>query len=116
MRWSPAIFSRRCPRGGDTYVLKFVLHDWADEDCLRILVTCRRAMRPGARLIVAERGLGAPNDDVTAALSDLHMLVIQGGRERTIQEMTTLLARAGFEVGGPRDTGTPITVLPAIAR
>ncbi len=112
----PGDFFSSVPEGGDTYVLKFVLHDWADEDCLRILVTCRRAMRPGARLLVAERGLGAPNDDVTAALSDLHMLVIQGGRERTMQEMTSLLARAGFEVGAPRDTGAPITVFPGIAR
>jgi hypothetical protein len=112
----PGDFFSAVPEGGDTYVLKFVLHDWTDEDCIRILVTCRRAMRPGARLIVAERGPGAPNDDVTAALSDLHMLVIQGGRERTTEEMATLLSRAGFAVGATQETGTPLTVLLGIAR
>ena len=31
---------------GDLYLLRFILHDWSDEDCIRILKNCRRAMLP----------------------------------------------------------------------
>jgi SAM-dependent methyltransferase len=39
---------------GDLYLLRFILHDWDDADALRILESCRRAMKPGARLVVIE--------------------------------------------------------------
>jgi precorrin-6B methylase 2 len=43
---------------GDLYLLRFILHDWNDEDCIRILKNCRRAMMPGSRLVVIESFLG----------------------------------------------------------
>ena len=42
------------PEGADAYVLKKVLHDWSDEDAVRILTNCRRAMAPGGRVLVVE--------------------------------------------------------------
>ncbi|MEZ0335692.1 MAG: methyltransferase, partial [Gemmatimonadales bacterium] len=38
----------------DAYLMKKVLHDWSDDDAVRILVNCRRAMAPGGRVLVAE--------------------------------------------------------------
>jgi hypothetical protein len=37
---------------GDLYLLKYILHDWDDEACVRILRNCRRAARPNAQLYV----------------------------------------------------------------
>jgi O-methyltransferase domain len=55
-------------------------------------------MHPGARLLVVERMLAPPNEGVEAKLSDLNKLVNAGGRERTSEEFTALLASAGFEL------------------
>jgi hypothetical protein len=45
-------FFKEVPRGGDAYLLKHVIHDWNDDCAVQILTTCRRAMGPGARLLI----------------------------------------------------------------
>jgi hypothetical protein len=82
---------------GDVYVLKSILHDWDDREAQDILRNCRRAMSADARLLVVERMLAPPNDGAESKLYDLNMLVNAGGRERTSEEFTALLAGAGFE-------------------
>ena len=47
-------FFEAVPEGADAYVLKKVLHDWSDEDAVRILTNCRRAMAAGGRVLVVE--------------------------------------------------------------
>ncbi|WP_460404882.1 methyltransferase [Actinophytocola sediminis] len=85
------------PAGHDVYVVASVLHDWDDQAAIEILGTCRRAMSAGSRLFVIERVLAWPGEDTTI-FSDLWMLVVAGGRERTGQEWRTLLAAAGFDL------------------
>jgi hypothetical protein len=87
------------PTGGDVYVLKSILHDWDDPEAHAILRNCREAMHPGARLLIVERILAPRNQGAEGKLSDLNMLVNAGGRERTSEEFTALLAGAGFELG-----------------
>ncbi|MFL5760070.1 MAG: methyltransferase [Thermomicrobiales bacterium] len=98
------------PEAGDAYVLKAILHDWEDEDCLRILGTCRRAMTEGSALLVVERELGPPNANPDDKFSDLNMLVAPGGRERTPEEYAALFAAAGFRFVGvtASDVGTAV--------
>ncbi|MFI6024705.1 methyltransferase [Amycolatopsis magusensis] len=83
------------PGGGDLYVLACVLHDWNDDEARAILASCRRAMPSSARLLVIERVLDPEGSDATI-FSDLWMLVVAGGRERTRPEWETLLGEAGF--------------------
>jgi hypothetical protein len=82
--------------GGDAYVLKQIIHDWEDEESVAILRTCRAAMGPEAVALVIERDLGAPNENPAAKLSDLNMLVMPGGRERTQDEYKELFRQAGL--------------------
>jgi hypothetical protein len=84
------------PRGGDTYVLAQILHDWSDQEALAILRTCHGAMDAGSRLWINERVM--PQGDVSAgdALYDINMLVLVGGQERTADEYRVLLEEAGF--------------------
>jgi hypothetical protein len=89
-------FFEAVPNGGDAYILKSILHDWEDTDCVRILERCRRAMKDGAALLVIERELGPPNTHRDGKFSDLNMLVATGGRERTPEEYAALFAAAGF--------------------
>ncbi|HEX2064598.1 MAG TPA: methyltransferase [Acidimicrobiales bacterium] len=90
-------FFEEVPSGGDLYLLKHILHDWDDERAGRILERCHEAAPPGATLLVVERLLG-PGADAVAALADLLMMVLFGGRERTADEYRRLLAGAGWKV------------------
>jgi SAM-dependent methyltransferase len=90
-------FFESVPAGADTYVLSQVLHDWNDEAAERILSNCRRVMPSDGKILVVERVL--PDGGVQKGpLTDLNMLVLMGGRERTRKEYEVLLARAGFRI------------------
>ena len=86
----------------DAYVMKAILHDWSDTDSVRILRTIRSAARPNTPLLVVERVLGGPNDDLDGKLMDLHMLVMPGGLERTLDEWRDLFAAGGWTLAGAR--------------
>ena len=86
----------------DVYVMKSIIHDWADEESIAILRTILSAAPATARLLLVERILGGPNEDLAGKLSDLHMLVMPGGQERTQDEWRDLLHRAGWSLVGAR--------------
>lgn len=86
----------------DAYVMKAILHDWSDVDSIRILRTIRSAAAPAARLLIVERVLGGPNDDLEGKLMDLHMLVMPGGLERTVEAWRDLFAAGGWTLTGTR--------------
>jgi hypothetical protein len=86
----------------DAYVMKAILHDWSDADSIRILRTIRAAAAPSASLLIVERVLGGPNDDLDGKLMDLHMLVMPGGLERTVDEWRDLFAAGGWMLAGTR--------------
>lgn len=90
-------FFQSVPPGADVYLLKAIVHDWSDEEAERILIHCREAMSPRSRLLLLERLMperAAPGD--TTVLSDVLMLVLEHGRERTERDFRALLSRAGF--------------------
>ncbi|MEU9406705.1 methyltransferase [Streptomyces sp. NPDC048281] len=98
----PGDFFAEVPSGADVYVLSRVLHDWNDDDCVRILSSCRRACGPDATLLVLERLLpdewSTPGSGELAALWDLQMLAITGGQERDLAHYERLLRTAGFRL------------------
>lgn len=98
------------PTGGDSYVLKAIIHDWGDTEAGTILRTCRRAMTADAILLVIEQELGGPNERPPAKFSDLNMLVGPGGQERTGDEYAALFAAAGFELTRPVPTAGTLHV------
>ena len=90
------------PEAGDAYLLKSVLHDWDDDQAVKILNNCRRVMASHARLFVIERiaprrFCDSPHDQGVAR-SDLNMLVGTGGRERTEVQYRELLGAAGLRI------------------
>jgi len=93
-------FFERVPPGADCYLLANVLHDWADERAIHILRNCRQSMAQGGRVLIVERLIPSPpGDAVPTLLSDINMLVITGGQERTNAEYASLLAEAGLKPG-----------------
>ena len=100
-------FFASVPPNGDAYVLSWVLHDWDDASAIRILTNCRKVLHEGGRVLVIEMIVPAPNDPETPtspAISrlvkeaDLEMLVVVGGRERTLSEYRQLLASADLQL------------------
>ncbi len=81
---------------GDLYLLKFILHDWGDAECVQILTSCRAAIAPGGRVAIIELIVGDHQNPGVAALMDLNMLALTGGRERSLAEYDALLDAAGF--------------------
>jgi O-methyltransferase domain len=86
---------------GDLSLLRFILPDWKDADGRRRLTTCRRAMRPHSRVALVEAFRGRVGQDVPpdtadrqGALIDLQMVVVAGGRERSVSPDADLLQHA----------------------
>ena len=96
----PGDFFKSVPSGADAIVLKSVIHDWDDEGAVSILKCCRAAAGPQTRLLLIERimpkVMTASPANQRAALLDIRMLVMPGGRERTEDEYKQLMEVAGF--------------------
>lgn len=92
-------FFEAVPGGADLYLLKHILHDWTDEQCAQILAKVAAAMKPGSTLLIAEMLLAEPPDFSPAAMMDLNMMVMTGGRERTAAHYERLLQGAGLKIG-----------------
>ncbi|XP_020082484.1 trans-resveratrol di-O-methyltransferase-like [Ananas comosus] len=95
-----SMFERVPP--ADAVMLKWVLHDWDDEDCVRILRRCKEAIPPreaGGKVIVIEPVIGSsPEEKSTAAqlFIDMWMMIQAGGRERDELEWRKIFTKAGF--------------------
>ena len=103
------------PRGGDAYMMKHIIHDWDDERALSILSNVKRAMNPGAKLLLVELVINGDNTPDFGKFMDLEMLVSPGGKERTAQEYDELLARAGFRLARIISTESPYSVIEGVA-
>ena len=113
-RWSAAAgsFFESLPTA-DAYLLKSILHDWPDDRCVEILRNCAAALNPDGVVLVVELVLDRPGYEVVAAFSDLNMLVLPGGRERTQAEYAALFDAAGLHLTRVIDTPTRMAILEA---
>jgi O-methyltransferase domain/Dimerisation domain len=106
-------FFKSVPEGGDAYILSHIIHDWSEEQCLTILSNCRKAMRPGSKLLLVEFVLPEGDEPHIGKLLDMTMLAVTGGEERTTTEYTTLLARAGLTMTRVIPTGSDVSIVEA---
>lgn len=114
---APGDFFAGMPVDADVFVLKHVLHNWEDEQCLSMLRHCAARLRPGGQLLIVEGILlpGLRRDRV--ALLDLEMFVLCGeGRERTKPEFRNLLSKAGLRLHSTQDLAGTTRLLVATRR
>ncbi|KAL0537118.1 hypothetical protein IC582_026088 [Cucumis melo] len=84
----------------DAIFMKWILHDWNDKECVKILENCKKAIpEKRGKVIIVEvvlnkEGKGAFDD--TKFYFDLLMLAHTNGKERTEKEWKTILEEAGF--------------------
>jgi hypothetical protein len=93
-----ADFFQSIPSGADAYVMKHVIHDWSDDDALKILKNCRRVIPAHGTLLLIEWVLKSSNQPDIGKLLDLNMLVNLHGLNRTEAGFRSLLRQADFSL------------------
>jgi hypothetical protein len=86
------------PPGADAYIMKYIIHDWPDDLCLKILKGCRNGVNPGGKLLVLDSVIPGPNEFHMGKFEDLEMMLFPGGKERTQEEFRDLFAAAGWKL------------------
>ncbi|BFG20467.1 hypothetical protein CerSpe_067410 [Prunus speciosa] len=86
---------------GDAIFMKWILHNWSDEHCLKLLKNCYKAIPDNGKVIVVEALLPAMPDTSTATKTTsqfdvIMMTQIPAGKERCEQEFMALATGAGF--------------------
>jgi hypothetical protein len=97
----------------DIHILKQIIHDWDDEQSVRILANCVRALRSAGRVILVERVIPDDGRPSFAPLADLNMLVLLPGRERTAKQYGKLLGAAGLRLDRVIDMASAMQVIEA---
>lgn len=102
----------------DVYLLSTILHDWDDASCAAVLERIARAAEPGARLVLVETIVPVGNEPHFSKQTDLTMLGMVSGRERTLPEFSSLLAGAGFDTDRvvPTPDTSPYGIIEATLR
>lgn len=91
-------FFQEIPVVADIYLMKFIIHDWNDEQSITILSNLAKSAPKGSRLLLVETVV--EEDDNAPSLSkimDLNMLVMTGGKERKASEYAELFEKTGFK-------------------
>ena len=104
-------FFQSVPDDADAYILKWIIHDWDDDEAIGILRNCRRAMAPAGRLLLVEREAPPPGESSSGTLlGDITMMVIPGGLERTRGEYGALFESAGFRLSRVVPTESELSI------
>jgi hypothetical protein len=96
----------------EVLMMKSVLHDWDDKKSLRILNACKKVMTQNTKLLIIEMVIGS-NSDLTGFFYDLHMQTMLAGKERTEDEFTILLQKAGLKFNRLIPTKSPMKIIEA---
>jgi hypothetical protein len=107
-------FFREIPPGCRACVMKSVLVDWNDEQAHTILLNCRKAVPEDGALLIVDYSAGEDDLSSRGALVDIAMLVLTGGRVRTVREYRDLLARGGFRLNQVIPVPGGVSLLEAI--
>lgn len=91
------------PTQTDLYIIKGVLHDFNDDEAIKILGNCRIAMGRNSQLAIVERLINEDNQPHLNKTSDILMLALFGpGKERNLSEFKTLVEKAGYDCNSQR--------------
>jgi O-methyltransferase/methyltransferase family protein len=106
-------FFREVPPGCRAYLMKNVIHDWDDARAQQILANCRRAIPTDGVLLLVEWALPEGNVPSFSKQVDVAMMLLTGGKERTVAEYRELLAGSGFRLNQVITTPAELMILEA---
>jgi len=90
-------FFETVPTGGDVYLMKSITHDWNDQKSIEILTTVHKAIPKHGKLLVIDRVIQEIGD-LGGSLTDLHMLTMVNGKERTEKQFQHIFSSAGLKI------------------
>lgn len=107
-------FFSEIPVAADVYLMKFILHDWNDEQCETILKNLAASAPTGSKLLLLETLVEEDdNEPSISKIMDLNMLVMTGGKERKPSEYAELLEKTGFKLEKVYPTA-PLQIVEAV--
>ena len=107
-------FSDAMPKA-DAYVLMNIIHDWPDEECVKILSAIRRDMQAHARVLIIETVVPLTQEPHLSKELDIVMMAIPGGMERTQEEYARLASKCGLQLKRMVETMSPYSILEMVA-
>jgi C-methyltransferase len=108
-------FFQEVPVGGDLYILKNILHDWGNENCIIILKNICKVMAPGSKLLIIDTIIKNDNKYSYGKMLDILMLLgTQDGRERTLNEFRIILEKSGFSINKVIPTVSPFSLIECV--
>jgi hypothetical protein len=110
----PCDFFHEVPPGCRAYLMKHVIHDWDDERAHNILANCRRAVPKDGAVLLVEWALPEGNAPSAGKFADVVMMLMNGGKERTVEEYRHLLGEAGFSLNQVISTESGLNIIEAL--
>jgi hypothetical protein len=111
----PGSFFESAPGGAEIYLLKNILHNWSEEDCIKILENIRNVLPENGKILILEMVIEEDNKPSFGKLIDIQMMVfMQQGKERTRKEYEALLTKAGLSINRIIPTISPLSIIEAI--
>jgi ubiquinone/menaquinone biosynthesis C-methylase UbiE len=107
-------FFQSVPEGVDAIIMKWIIHDWNDEQSVALMKNCHRALPENSKLILVEAVVPEGSEPHFSKFIDLNMLVMTGGRERTEAEFRKLYQDSGFRVTRVVPTESPFSVIEGV--
>jgi len=105
-------FFENIPTGGDTYMLKSIIHNLSDEQCITILKEIKLVLPKGGKILIIEPIIENDNNYSFAKLYDIQMLVGRnGGKERTKEEFQEIISESGLRLNKIVRTAAPFSVI-----
>jgi hypothetical protein len=104
-------FFETVPSGADAYLMRHIIHDWTDEQSIRILSNCRKVIPTDGRVLLVEFSVPAANQASLGKDADMIMLTFPGGMERTDDEYQALFAQSGFRLNTVTKTKSSVCVI-----
>ncbi|MCL9685592.1 methyltransferase [Legionella maioricensis] len=95
----------------DAYLFKGVLHDFGDEQVKNILTNCYKHLPKHASLIIAEQAMPQNEQPHTNKTMDIIMMVLVGGKQRTLNNWCELIEAAGFKLKNTYATPGVYTIM-----
>ena len=104
-------FFQSVPKGADAYIMKYIIHDWSDDNARTILQNCRETITSKGKLLVIDKVISLKSGLNDEIMGDIEMMILGEGRERTESEFRELFNSAGFKLTKIIPTQLPLYIL-----
>lgn len=102
------------PSGAGAYIMKRIIHDWSDEQCGKLLSSCRAGVADGGKLLVIDSVVPTDLGFSPSKFMDLVMMLFSGGKERTEDEFRALFAASGWRLNRIIPTASPLSIIEGV--